>query len=74
MQNDTNYHVQIGEQKKKLEEWAVPSYQQQSDQIIALVDSGKVQKAVQEWIDDPPEPITDLRRAVDVRIIRFLVL
>jgi len=68
MQNDTNYHVQIGEQKK-LEEWS--SYQQRLDQINALVDPGKVQEAVQEWIDDPPKPITDLRRA-DMHRVAFV--
>jgi len=60
IQEDPNCHIQPGEQKK-LDEWS--SYEHKLEDIDALIDPIKVQKAVQEWIDIPPTPLTDLRRA-----------
>mmetsp|Transcript_57597 Transcript_57597/g.66500 ORF Transcript_57597/g.66500 Transcript_57597/m.66500 type:complete len:477 (+) Transcript_57597:130-1560(+) len=60
IEEDPNCHIQSGEQKK-LDECSL--YQHKLETIDALIDPIKVQTAVQEWIDNPPSPLTDLRRA-----------
>ncbi|OEU08920.1 SpoU_methylase-domain-containing protein, partial [Fragilariopsis cylindrus CCMP1102] len=65
IQDDPDYYIQPGEQKK-LDEWS--SYQRELESIEALIDPVKVQIAVQEWIDNPPVPLTDLRRADTHRV------
>jgi tRNA G18 (ribose-2'-O)-methylase SpoU len=56
---DPNYVMQAGE-KKKLEKW--PEYQKELAEIEAKIDPAKVKQAIQDWIDQPPEPLTDVRR------------
>jgi len=63
--DNTNYDIQRSE-KKKLDEWS--SYRHELEALDALIDSVKVQKAVQDWIDDPPNALTDLRRADTHRV------
>eukprot|EP00536_Pseudo-nitzschia_multiseries_P012224 jgi/Psemu1/207974/e_gw1.454.5.1 len=62
---DPDYHIQASEQKK-LDEWS--NYKRELEALDALIDPMKVQKAVQEWIDNPPEALTDLRRADTHRV------
>lgn len=57
---DPSYVLQP-EEKKKLEKW--PDQQRQLDEIEAKIDPAKVKAAIQDWIDNPPEPMTDVRRA-----------
>ena len=58
--SNPNYKVQIEEQTK-LDLW--PTYKRELDELDALVDPKRVEAAIQEWVDNPPEPLTDLRRA-----------
>jgi tRNA(Leu) C34 or U34 (ribose-2'-O)-methylase TrmL len=58
-------HVQPAEQKK-LDEW--DSYKEQLEVLDGLLDPQKVQAAVQEWVDNPPQPLTDVRRADNHRV------
>lgn len=53
-------------EQKKLDEW--DSYKQQLEELEALVDPAKVQAAVQEWVQNPPMPLTDVRRADEHRV------
>jgi hypothetical protein len=62
---DPDYHIQPSEQKK-LDDW--PIYKQELEALDALIDPTKVQKAVQGWIDNPPDALTDLRRADTHRV------
>jgi len=62
---DSNYRMQPSEQKK-LDEWSF--YRRELEELDALIDPVKVQKAVQEWIDNPPIALTDLRRADTHRV------
>jgi len=63
--NDPNYDIQPSEQKK-LDEWS--SYKRELKALDDLIDPVKVQKAVQDWIDNPPKALTDLRRADTHRV------
>jgi len=58
--DDPNYNIQPSEQKK-LDAWA--SYKQDLEALDSLIDPAIVQKAVQDWIDNPPTALSDLRRA-----------
>ena len=62
--NDPSYVLQPAE-KAKLDKWE--GYKQKLQAIEALVDPTAAEKAVQEFIDKPPEPLTDVRRADDHR-------
>jgi tRNA(Leu) C34 or U34 (ribose-2'-O)-methylase TrmL len=57
---DPSHPLQPMEQKK-LNEW--PAYQKELDDLEALLESTRLEAAVQEWVNNPPEPLTDLRRA-----------
>jgi tRNA G18 (ribose-2'-O)-methylase SpoU len=59
MQNPL-YVLQPGEQYKIDH---LSTYQQQLQELEAFMDPAIAQVAVQEWIDTPPEPLADLRRA-----------
>lgn len=50
----------------KLDEW--DSYKAQLEELEALVDPLKVQTAVQEWVQNPPAALTDVRRADEHRV------
>lgn len=54
------------EEQKKLAEW--DKCKQQLADIEALLDPVKVKAAVQEWLDNPPKPLTDMRRADSHRV------
>lgn len=54
---------------KKLANW--DTYSTQLQELQALIDPARVQAAVQEWIDSPPEPLTDMRRA-DLHRVTFV--
>jgi tRNA(Leu) C34 or U34 (ribose-2'-O)-methylase TrmL len=49
------------QEQKKLDE--LPKYEAKLAELNALVDPIKVQAAVQEWVENPPQPLTDVRRA-----------
>jgi tRNA G18 (ribose-2'-O)-methylase SpoU len=53
-------------EQKRLSEWG--AYKEQLADLDALIDPVKVQAAVQEWVDNPPAPLTDVRRADDHRV------
>ncbi len=53
-------------EQTKLDEW--DSYKQRLEELEALVDPIKVQAAVQEWVRNPPAPLTDVRRADEHRV------
>lgn len=53
-------------EQKKLDEW--DSYKQQLEELEALVDPVKIQAAVEEWVRNPPAPLTDVRRADEHRV------
>lgn len=59
-QKDPSRPLQPSEQRK-LDDW--PTYKQELDALEALVDPARVALAVQEWVENPPEPLTDLRRS-----------
>mmetsp|Transcript_36405 Transcript_36405/g.87950 ORF Transcript_36405/g.87950 Transcript_36405/m.87950 type:complete len:429 (+) Transcript_36405:154-1440(+) len=63
-----NYKIHIEEQNK-LDMWR--TYKKDLDELDALVDPKRVEAAIQEWVDNPPEPLTDLRRA-DVHRVCFV--
>eukprot|EP00531_Pseudo-nitzschia_arenysensis_P010130 CAMPEP_0116152174 /NCGR_PEP_ID=MMETSP0329-20121206/20506_1 /TAXON_ID=697910 /ORGANISM="Pseudo-nitzschia arenysensis, Strain B593" /LENGTH=427 /DNA_ID=CAMNT_0003648869 /DNA_START=61 /DNA_END=1344 /DNA_ORIENTATION=- len=65
IKDDPHYNIQPSEQKK-LDEW--PSYKCKLQELDDLINPEKVQKAVQEWIDNPPGALTDLRRADTHRV------
>ena len=67
-QSHPDAHMQPSEQKK-LGNW--DSYNTQLQELEALIDPARVQAAVQEWIDTPPEPLTDMRRA-DLHRVTFV--
>jgi tRNA(Leu) C34 or U34 (ribose-2'-O)-methylase TrmL len=48
-------------QQRKLDEW--DSYKEQLEELESLVDPAKVQTAIEEWVQNPPSPLTDVRRA-----------
>ncbi|KAL3934590.1 MAG: hypothetical protein SGBAC_009720 [Bacillariaceae sp.] len=54
------------QEEKKLKEW--DKCKGQLAEIEALLDPAKVKVAVQEWLDNPPKPLTDVRRADSHRI------
>jgi tRNA G18 (ribose-2'-O)-methylase SpoU len=56
-------------EQKKLGNW--DTYNTQLQELEALIDPARVQAAVQEWIDTPPEPLTDMRRA-DLHRVTFV--
>eukprot|EP00339_Tiarina_fusa_P013759 CAMPEP_0117077758 /NCGR_PEP_ID=MMETSP0472-20121206/54808_1 /TAXON_ID=693140 ORGANISM="Tiarina fusus, Strain LIS" /NCGR_SAMPLE_ID=MMETSP0472 /ASSEMBLY_ACC=CAM_ASM_000603 /LENGTH=431 /DNA_ID=CAMNT_0004804187 /DNA_START=89 /DNA_END=1384 /DNA_ORIENTATION=+ len=60
MGNNKEYFLQPSE-KKKLNE--LPNYETQLAELNALLDPVKVQAAVDEWVRNPPPPLTDVRRA-----------
>ncbi|KAG7341629.1 tRNA/rRNA methyltransferase SpoU [Nitzschia inconspicua] len=64
-QKDPNYKLQPGE-KKKLDNWT--NFQKEFDEINSLLEPAKVEAAIQEWLDNPPEALTDLRRADTHRV------
>lgn len=53
-------------EQKKLNKW--PEYQKELDDLEALLDATRVEAAVQEWVTNPPEPLSDLRRADTHRV------
>jgi hypothetical protein len=53
-------------EQKKLNEW--PAYRKQLDDLESVLDATRVEAAVQEWLTNPPEPLTDLRRADTHRV------
>lgn len=53
-------------EQKRLMEW--DTHKQELAKIEALLDPAKVKIAVQEWLDSPPKPLTDVRRADSHRI------
>lgn len=57
--------LQASEQKK-LEE--LPSYRQQLEELESALDPNKVQAAIQEWVENPPTPLTDVRRPDEHRV------
>lgn len=61
----SNKPLQLQEQKK-LAEW--DKSKQKLAEIEALLDPVKVKAAVQEWLDNPPKPLTDVRRADSHRV------
>jgi tRNA G18 (ribose-2'-O)-methylase SpoU len=63
--NDPHYFIQP-EGQKKLD--SLPRYRKELDEIEAIIDPKRVERAIQEWIDNPPEPLTDLRRADTHRV------
>eukprot|EP00535_Pseudo-nitzschia_heimii_P005345 CAMPEP_0197179258 /NCGR_PEP_ID=MMETSP1423-20130617/4275_1 /TAXON_ID=476441 /ORGANISM="Pseudo-nitzschia heimii, Strain UNC1101" /LENGTH=385 /DNA_ID=CAMNT_0042629147 /DNA_START=161 /DNA_END=1318 /DNA_ORIENTATION=+ len=65
LKDDPNYHLQVAEQIKLNE---LPSYRRELEELDALIDPVKVEKAVQEWIENPPNALTDLRRADTHRV------
>ena len=67
-QSNPDAQLQPSEQKK-LTNW--DSYNTQLQELQALIDPARVQAAVQEWIDTPPEPLTDMRRA-DLHRVTFV--
>ena len=50
---------------------ALPKYEKELAELNALVDPQKVQVAVQEWVENPPQPLGDLRRA-DIHRVCFV--
>lgn len=48
-------------EQKKLEQWE--TYKQELAALDALVDPAKLKAAVQGWVENPPQPLTDVRRA-----------
>jgi hypothetical protein len=64
-QKDPSYRLQPAEQKK-LDNWT--NFQKELDEIDALLEPSKVEVAIQEWMDNPPEALTDLRRADTHRV------
>jgi hypothetical protein len=52
--------------QKKLAQW--DSHNKKLAEIEALIDAVKVKAAVQEWVNNPPKPLTDVRRADSHRI------
>jgi tRNA G18 (ribose-2'-O)-methylase SpoU len=67
-QSHPDAQLQSSEQKK-LGNW--DTYTTQLQELEALIDPVRVQAAVQEWIDTPPEPLTDMRRA-DMHRVTFV--
>ena len=63
--NDPSYVLQPAEQAK-LDQWE--EFKQQLQEIEKLIDPVAAERAVKEFIDNPPEPLTDVRRADDHRI------
>jgi tRNA G18 (ribose-2'-O)-methylase SpoU len=66
--SNSQYNIQK-EERKRLDQW--PTYKKELDELNALIDPKRVQAAIQEWVDNPPEPLTDLRRA-DVHRVCFV--
>jgi hypothetical protein len=54
------------QEQKKLTQW--DTHEKQLAEIEALLDAVKVKAAVQEWVNNPPKPLTDVRRADSHRI------
>eukprot|EP00934_Nitzschia_sp_Nitz4_P003992 Nitzschia sp. Nitz4//scaffold291_size36643//28789//30195//NITZ4_007769-RA/size36643-processed-gene-0.31-mRNA-1//-1//CDS//3329546145//3982//frame0 len=48
-------------EQSKLDDW--DTFRQELADLDALVDPTKLEAAVQEWVENPPEPLTDVRRA-----------
>ena len=53
-------------EKKRLSGW--DSYKKQLEELEALIEPKKVQAAVDDWIQNPPKALTDVRRADDHRV------
>jgi tRNA(Leu) C34 or U34 (ribose-2'-O)-methylase TrmL len=64
-QKDPSYKIQPFEQKK-LDDW--PRYQRELEAIDLIIDPAKVEAAIEEWLIQPPDPLTDLRRADTHRV------
>lgn len=54
------------QKENRLAEW--DQCKEELAEIEALIDPVKVKVAVQEWLDNPPKPLTDVRRADSHRI------
>lgn len=65
MAENPDLKLQPSEQKK-MEEW--DSYKEQLEGIEKLIDPTVIENAVDEWLQNPPKPLTDVRRADDHRI------
>jgi tRNA G18 (ribose-2'-O)-methylase SpoU len=64
-QQDPTYKLQPGEEKR-LDEW--PQIQQELDAIDAILDPVNVEASIQEWLENPPQALSDLRRADSHRV------
>jgi tRNA G18 (ribose-2'-O)-methylase SpoU len=64
-QRDPNYKLQPSEQKKLDHR---TQFQNELDEIDAILEPSKVEAAIQEWLDHPPRPLTDLRRTDTHRV------
>jgi tRNA(Leu) C34 or U34 (ribose-2'-O)-methylase TrmL len=53
-------------EQHKLDELA--SYEKQLEGLESALDPQKVQAAIQEWVENPPAPLTDIRRADEHRV------
>lgn len=54
------------QKQEKLTQW--DTHKKQLAEIEAVLDVVKVKAAVQEWVNNPPKPLTDVRRADSHRI------
>ena len=54
------------QQQKKLDQW--DNHKKQLAGLDALIDPVKIKAACREWVDNPPTPLTDVRRADSHRV------
>jgi hypothetical protein len=64
-EKNPNLKLQPSEQKR-MQEW--DSYKQELQELEQLIDPTVVRAAVEEWVKNPPQPLTDVRRADDHRV------
>jgi tRNA G18 (ribose-2'-O)-methylase SpoU len=64
-EKNPNLKLQATEQKR-MDEW--DSYKEELQELEQLIDPAVVQAAVEDWVNNPPQPLTDVRRADDHRI------